>query len=103
MLALIAATPAVLLASYGPSRAEIVNLKADLTGSEETPASTGAGTGTIKVRVIVNHSPIEGSAILTKPTAKALDNDLLNGKVYINLHTAVYPRGEIRGQIAKAL
>jgi hypothetical protein len=57
-----------------------VNLKADLTGSEETPASTGAGTGTIKVRVIVNHSPIEGSAILTKPTAKALDNDLLNGR-----------------------
>ena len=51
----------------------------------------------------MNHSPIEGSAILTKPTAKALDNDLLNGKFYINLHTAAYPRGEIRGQIAKAL
>src|ERR1017187_2769940 len=32
MLALIAATPAVLLASYGPSRAEIVNLKGDLKG-----------------------------------------------------------------------
>ena len=64
----------------------------------------GAGKyGSIKVRVIVNHSPIEGSAILTKPTAKALDNDLLNGKFYINLHTAVYPRGEIRGQIVKAL
>jgi CHRD domain len=144
MLALIAATPAVLLASYGPSRAEIVNLKADLKGSEETPPSTSGGTGTftgtydtktkqltwtisytgltgpvtradfhgpagagkygsIKVCVIVNHSPIEGSAILTKPTAKALDNDLLNGKFYINLHTAAYPRGEIRGQIAKAL
>ena len=144
MLALIAATPAVLLASYGPSRAEIVNLKADLKGSEETPPSTSGGTGSftgtydtktkkltwtisytgltgpvtqadfhgpagagkygsIKVRVVVNHSPIEGSAILTKPTAKALDNDLLNGKFYINLHTAAYPRGEIRGQIAKAL
>src|ERR1039457_5197485 len=46
MLALIAGTPAVLLASYGPSRAEIVNLKADLKGSEETPPSTSAGTGT---------------------------------------------------------
>ena len=50
MLALIAATPAVLLASYGPSRAEIVNLKADLTGSEETPPSTGAGTGIFDLR-----------------------------------------------------
>jgi len=57
-----------------------VSLKADLTGSEELQASTGAGAGTIKVRVIVNHSPIEGSAILTKPTAKALDNDILNGR-----------------------
>ena len=124
MLALIAATPAVLLASYGPSRAEIVNLKADLTAAKNPPDEkltghrllilTGPATrristdqpgkdGSIKVRVIVNHSPIEGSAILTKPTAKALDNDLLNGKFYINLHTAVYPRGEIRGQIAKAL
>jgi len=46
MLALIVATPAVLFASYGPSRAEIVNLKADLKGSEETPPSTRAGTGT---------------------------------------------------------
>jgi len=62
-----------------------VSLKADLTGSEELQASTDAGAGTIKVRVIVNHSPIEGSAILTNPTAKALDNDLLNGKFYINL------------------
>jgi hypothetical protein len=46
MLALIAATPAVLLASYGPSRAVIVNPKADLKGSEEAPPSTSAGTGT---------------------------------------------------------
>jgi hypothetical protein len=144
VLALIAATPAFLLASYGPSRAEVLNLKADLKGSEETPPSTSAGTGSftgtydtktkkltwtitysgltgpatqadfhgpagvgkygsIKVHVIVNHSPIEGSAILTKPTAKALDKDLLNGNFYINLHTAAHPRGEIRGQIAKAL
>jgi CHRD domain len=66
------------------------------------PAGVGK-YGFIKVRVIVNHSPIESSAILTKPTAKALDNDLLNGSFYINLHTAAYPRGEIRGQIAKAL
>jgi hypothetical protein len=35
----------------------------------------------IKVHVIVNHSPIEGSAILTKPTDKALDKDLLERSV----------------------
>ena len=35
MLALVATTSAALLTSYGPSRAEIVNLKADLKGSEK--------------------------------------------------------------------
>jgi len=45
MLALIVATPVLLASYYGPSRAEIVNLKADLKGSEETPPSTSAGAG----------------------------------------------------------
>jgi hypothetical protein len=141
---LLGAAPVILLGSYGPLRAEIVNLKADLKGSEETPPTPSAGTGTfigtydtrtkkltwtithsgltgpvtradfhgpagvgsygsIKVRVSGGHSPIKGSTILTKPTAKALDEDLLTGKFYINLHTSAYPTGEIRGQIAKAM
>jgi hypothetical protein len=64
------------------------------------PASAGA-YGSIKVSVIANHSPIEGSASLTEPSEKPLDELLLSGNFYINLHTVAHPNGEIRGQILK--
>jgi hypothetical protein len=62
------------------------------------PAGAGA-YGSIKVSVNANQSPIEGSANLTEPSEKRLDEALLNGNFYINLHTAAHPNGEIRGQI----
>jgi hypothetical protein len=43
-------------------------------------------------------SPIKGSAILTDSQAK----DLMDGKMYFNLHTAEHRPGEIRGQMEKA-
>jgi hypothetical protein len=62
------------------------------------PAGTGE-YGSIKVSVNAKQSPIEGSANLTEPSEKPLDEALLNGNFYINLHTAAHPNGEIRGQI----
>jgi CHRD domain len=43
-------------------------------------------------------SPIKGAAILTEEQAKALTG----GNMYINVHTAKYPDGEIRGQLKPA-
>jgi hypothetical protein len=40
-------------------------------------------------------SPFTGEATLTA----AQVNDLMAGKWYVNLHTAAYPGGEIRGQV----
>ena len=40
-------------------------------------------------------SPISGAEILT-PTQMA---ELMDGKWYVNIHTAMYPKGEIRGQV----
>ncbi len=40
-------------------------------------------------------SPITGEALLT-PTQMG---ELMDGKWYINLHTAMHPKGELRGQI----
>jgi hypothetical protein len=135
-------TAALLLASHSSSRAEIVNLTADLKGSEETPPTTSAGSGSfkgtydtqtqkltwtitfsgltgrvtrvdfhgpagvgdygsIKVGAVGTHSPIQGSKILARPSRKPLDNEILSGNFYVNLHTQVHPRGEIRGQILK--
>jgi hypothetical protein len=40
-------------------------------------------------------SPLSGSVTLTADQAKALES----GKIYVNVHTAANPGGEIRGQI----
>jgi CHRD domain len=42
-------------------------------------------------------SPVEGSATLTDAQAA----DLLAGMLYVNIHTAANPGGEIRGQVTK--
>jgi len=61
------------------------------------PADTGANA---KVAVPIPNpatSPVEGSATLTDEQAK----DLMDGKLYLNVHTAANPAGEIRGQVMK--
>ena len=40
-------------------------------------------------------SPIEGNAVLTAEIAAAL----MDGMIYLNIHTAAFPGGEIRGQL----
>ena len=44
-------------------------------------------------------SPMKGSATLTDAEAK----DLMDGMMYINIHTAEHKPGEIRGQVEKAM
>ncbi len=61
------------------------------------PAAVGANA---KVAVPITNpgtSPVEGSATLTDEQAK----DLEDGKLYVNIHTAANPAGEIRGQVTK--
>jgi hypothetical protein len=52
--------------------------------------------------VVVNfqpfESPIRGSAVLTQGQI----DQLMNGLWYVNVHTALHPPGEIRGQVVKA-
>jgi len=73
-----------------------------LTGSATAahfhgPAAEGANS---KVMITISPlpSPMKGAAILTEDQSKAL----LSGNMYINVHTAKYPDGEIRGQLAPA-
>ena len=59
------------------------------------PASPGTNTGVVVPFPGPLASPIEGEAKLSAIQA----SDLLAGKWYVNLHTAAYPGGEIRGQV----
>jgi len=58
------------------------------------PAMPGANAG-VAVPFPSAASPAEGSATLTP----AQVTDLMAGKWYVNVHTAQYPGGEIRGQV----
>ena len=59
------------------------------------PAVAGQNAGVTMPMSGAVDSPIKGTATLTA----AQSIDLLDGKWYVNLHTAANPDGEIRGQV----
>jgi CHRD domain len=61
------------------------------------PAEPGKNAGVAVAIPNAASSPVEGSATLTDAQAA----DLLAGKLYVNIHTAANPGGEIRGQVTK--
>ena len=61
------------------------------------PAEAGKNAGVAVPIPGAANSPVEGSATLTDAQAA----DLLAGKLYVNIHTATNPGGEIRGQVTK--
>ena len=70
-----------------------------LTGSATAahfhgPAREGENAG-VMITISPLPSPMKGAAILTEDQSKAL----VAGNMYINVHTAKYPDGEIRGQL----
>jgi hypothetical protein len=126
------------LALATPSKAATMTFKAALSGKNEVPANTTAGTGEVTatydsaskkltwkgsysgltgaataahfhgpagegknagvmVPISPATSPLEGSATLNDAQAKAL----MDGDMYVNIHTAANKGGEIRGQLKK--
>jgi hypothetical protein len=61
------------------------------------PAGKGENAGPM-IPIKQLDSPMKGSATLTEDQVKALTG----GQMYVNVHTAKYPDGEIRGQVAPA-
>jgi CHRD domain len=59
------------------------------------PAESGNNAGVEVAIPNATSSPAEGSATLTDAQAA----DLKAGKLYVNVHTAANPKGEIRGQV----
>lgn len=60
------------------------------------PAGEGKNAG-VMVPISPATSPLEGSATLNDAQAKAL----MDGEMYVNVHTAANQGGEIRGQLKK--
>jgi hypothetical protein len=60
------------------------------------PAPAGKNAG-VMIPIAPATSPLEGSATLNDAQAKAL----MDGDMYVNVHTAANKGGEIRGQLTK--
>jgi len=61
------------------------------------PAAVGANAPVVVPITGGTSSPATGTATLTEAQAQ----DLLGGKMYVNVHTAANPGGEIRGQVER--
>ena len=66
-------------------------------GHVHGPAAAGANAGVLIPFTGDLSSPIKGKATLTAGQVA----DLTAGRLYVNLHTAKNPGGEIRGQLTK--
>ena len=91
-------------ATYDPATKELSwkgsysGLTGDITAAHfHGPAEVGKNAGVEVAIPGATSSPAEGSATLTDAQAA----DLAGGKLYVNVHTAANPGGEIRGQVTK--
>lgn len=63
------------------------------------PASATETAGPI-LDITIGTNGTSGSASNTVTVTDAFENALLDGKIYYNLHSALYPNGEVRSQVA---
>jgi hypothetical protein len=95
-----------LAASYDPKtrelkwRIEYSGLTGEVTAAHfHGPAEPGKNASPVVPLSGSMKSPIEGRAILTSEQAK----ELVDGKIYFNLHTAKHKDGELRGQMKQTM
>ena len=61
------------------------------------PANPGQNAGVLVPIANINAQPVKGQVVITAQQA----GDLAAGRWYINIHSARYPGGEIRGQVVR--
>jgi hypothetical protein len=66
------------------------------------PAAPGATADPLVDLNITANSAMNGSASATVTLSDAAETALLSGNMYYNIHTALHPTGEIRGQVVTA-
>lgn len=62
------------------------------------PASATESAGPM-LDITIGTNGLSGSTSATITVTDAFETALLNGKIYYNLHTALYPNGEVRSQV----
>jgi hypothetical protein len=62
------------------------------------PASATESAGPL-LDITIGTNGMSGSTNATVTVTDAFESALLTGKIYYNLHTALYPNGEVRSQV----
>ncbi|GAB3200786.1 hypothetical protein ABID22_003510 [Pontibacter aydingkolensis] len=78
------------------------NVSDNLTGMHfHGPASTTANAPVvIDITPVASNRTYQGSASgSTRPLTEAEEDELLDGRWYLNVHSTTYPNGELRGQL----
>jgi len=76
-------------------------LSGPITAGHFHDAAAGSAGGVVKTLSFVNNNAIGvwSSTDAAQPLTDSLLSDLLDGRLYINVHTTANPGGEIRGQV----
>jgi len=76
-------------------------LSGNLTAGHFHNAAAGAAGGVVKTLTFVNNHAVGvwSSTDASQPLTDSLLSELLDGRLYINVHTTANPGGEIRGQV----
>ncbi|MGA7160984.1 MAG: CHRD domain-containing protein [Bacteroidota bacterium] len=76
-------------------------LSGPLTAGHFHDAAAGVAGGVVKTLTFVNNHAVGvwSSTDATQPLTDSLLSELLDGRLYVNVHTTANPGGEIRGQV----
>lgn len=61
--------------------------------------ATATETASPMLDITIGTNGTSGSVTSTATVTDAFENALLDGKIYYNLHSALYPNGEVRSQV----
>ena len=75
-------------------------LTGNLTAAHFHGPATATESAGPMLDIIISTNGMSGATSTTVTVTDAFESALLDGKIYYNLHTALYPNGEVRSQVA---
>lgn len=78
-------------------------LSGNITAAHFHGPATATETANPMLDITVRTNGTSGTASGSMTVTDAFEDALLNGKIYYNLHTALYPNGEVRSQAGATL
>jgi CHRD domain len=74
-------------------------LTGNLTAAHFHGPATATESANPMLDITIGTNGMNGSTSATVTVTDAFETALLDGKIYYNLHTALYPNGEVRSQV----